>query len=126
MKLSKEQVGKLDPELQKALEEANGYESIRAIMVLDPKPSLGLVPLRPSDFSDRTAYRKALILSQEQQVSQQLDYAKQALAGHCLDVKGGRFSPAVVVEGTVGDIVSSLNLPEVKYARLDKAISLPD
>jgi hypothetical protein len=125
MKLSSEQVRKIDPELYKALKQAKGHEPLRTIMVLATglSKSANQIP-QSADFSDRTAYRKALIDTQKQLINEQLSVVKQALNDYSLSVKGGDISQAVVVEGSAGNILSSLDLPAVKYASLDKELSI--
>lgn len=123
MKLSTHQISKIDNALKEALEQAEGHEFLRTVMVLgSPRKEQSGSKLKPSDFPSRTAYREALISDTQQHQSTYLGNVKKGLADLALDVKGGAISQSVVVEGTAGNILSSLELPEVRHASLDQPI----
>jgi hypothetical protein len=125
MKLSSSQANKVDPALRQALEQAEGHESLRTVMIVgSEKPAKAENLPAPSGFPDRVAYRKALIETKQKQILAELSTVKSELAGRSLRVKGGTTSRAVVVEGAAGDILSSLDLPDVHHASLDHKISI--
>lgn len=124
MKVSAPQTTKIDSALHNALEKAEGHEPLRTVMILESsRKSKRPVP-DSTDFPDRTTYRKALIENQQAELVDELTNVKQELNDRSLRVKGGHISRAVVVEGTARDILSSLELPEVKHASLDQPLEL--
>ena len=64
MKLSETHLAKIDPAMRDALENADGNEILRCVMLLGTEEvESQVVALSPSQFPSRQAYRKALICS---------------------------------------------------------------
>lgn len=129
MKLSERQIEKMDPLLLDALRRAQGDEVIRAVMVLGPesgdtKREDVSQALNPARFPSHEVYRRALIAKRKNQLVLRLCDTLRALSELSLTPRGGTTSRAVVVEGTAHQILTSLELPGVSHASLDRPIGL--
>lgn len=138
MKLKDTSVEKADPLLREALQNAEGDEVIRTIMLLDSEgdttESRGAESdaeteteteeLHPSQFSTREEYRRNLIEQQKQKTTKRTRSTMQALLELSLRPVGGAISRAVVVEGSTRQIAAALDLPGVRHAILDRSIQL--
>jgi hypothetical protein len=128
VKLNEIQLQKADPVLREALKQAKGDERLRAVMVLasgeGKSPDGTDESIRPGQFPSRSGYRKALIAQREQQLMADLGATMSALEALSLNVRGGKTSPTVVVEGLAREILSSLELPGVRHASLDQPLEL--
>jgi len=128
MRLEQSHIDKIDPLLQDALKRAKRNEILRTVMLLSPVEEAGRergdqAP-DPSQFSSRVDYRRALIEHRQVQLADDIDPTLQALRDMSLTPRGGMIGPVVVIEGTAGQIVASLDLPGVRHASLDRPIIL--
>jgi hypothetical protein len=77
------------------------------------------IHIKPSQFSSRLAYRKALIDQRRSSLSISIGPTIQSLRELSLEVHGGQSTRAVVVEGSASNIDRGLQLPGVRSAALD-------
>lgn len=123
MKLSETHLAKIDFLLRDALENADGNEILRCVMLLGTEEAEHQVvdqDLDPSQFSSRQAYRQALITQRQEVLARQLGQTLQILQALSLVPRGGQISPTVVVEGSAGQIWAALALPDVRHATESK------
>ncbi len=129
MELGTKKAAKIDPLLREKLQSVGGDENIRVLMVLgeDERSSRIEQQLRPSQFASRTAWREALIEQRRSQVADEIGNTLEDLRKLSLQPQGGTLGRTVVVEGSARDIATSLELPGVRHASLDRPIELaPD
>jgi hypothetical protein len=125
MKLQKDQARKADAGLRKALESAADDEVVRAILALATEADAEATAApAPGDFSDRVAYRKALIARQKHTLQAQTAAVRQALQELSLQVRGGTVLPTVVVEGPARAVAQALALPGIMEGSLDREFRL--
>jgi hypothetical protein len=118
------QAQKADPALREALENAEGHETLRTVMVLGGETiaSDDSSSPQPDAFEDRTQYRQALISHQKNRLSQEIGAVKTQLRQRALNLSGGTITRAVVVEGKASDLLDALELPGVRHASLDQPL----
>ncbi len=128
MELSANKAAKIDPLLREKLQGARGDETIRVVMVLGEDEHSSRIDrqLHPSQFPSRTAWREALIKQRGSQLEDEIGDTLESLRRLSLQPRGGTIGRTVVVEGPVRDIVSSLELPGVRHASLDRPIMLTE
>ena len=116
---------KIDPLLQEKLANAPENEILRVIMRLngENKSNLNLNSISPADFPNRIEYRKALIAARQQQLAGDIGVTKQALENLALKTYGGTNTRSLVVEGTVNQILQSLELSGIESANLDRGFT---
>lgn len=125
MKLSKIHLAKTDPLLRDALENANGDEILRCLMLLrGQEAEVVSQELEPSQFRSRQAYREALIAQRQELLARQTSHTRKALQALSLKPRGGDISMIIVVEGTPCQIWAALALPGIGHATLDRVIEL--
>lgn len=126
MKIDERYLTKADPQLRNALKEAKGSEVLRAIMLLgsDEEGHDLDQDLHPSEFPSRRAWREALIARRQRELELEIRDTLQALKNLDLKARGGKTSRTVVVEGPARQILTSLELPGVRHASLDRSIEL--
>lgn len=129
MKLTERHIKKVDSLLLDALMRAQGDEVIRAVMLLGPEheetEKRGVSQtLDPTQFPSREAYRRALIAKRKSQLTPHLRDTLRALSELSLTPRGGTVSRAVMVEGPAHQILTSLELPGVCHASLDRPVEL--
>jgi len=128
MELSANTAAKIDPLLRERLRNAREDETIRVVMVLGEDEHSSRIDreMHPSQFPSRTAWREALIKQRQSQLASEIGDTLEGLRERSLQPRGGTISHTVVVEGSVRDIVSSLELPGVRHASLDRPIELSE
>ncbi|MEM9276708.1 MAG: NACHT domain-containing protein [Cyanobacteria bacterium P01_F01_bin.143] len=116
---------KIDPFLQDKLANAPENEILRVIMRLsgENKSNLDLNSISPADFPNRIEYRKALISARQKQLAGDIGATKQALENLALKTYGGENTRSLVVEGTVNQILHSLELSGIESANLDRGFT---
>jgi hypothetical protein len=128
LRLSKAQRDKSDTALRKALQNAEGDEVLRSLMVLGEDDTSSEAEsdiqydkgeLDPSQFFSRVEYRSALIEKQQEKTTRHIGPTMQALYDLSLRPVGGTISKAVAVEGPARQIAAALKLPGVRHAILD-------
>lgn len=125
MKLSETYLAKTDLLLHDALENANGDEILRCLMLLGGQDaSVASQELDLSQFPSRQAYREALIAQRQELLARQTSHTRKALQALSLKPRGGDISMIVVVEGTACQIFAALALPGIRHATLDRVIQL--
>ena len=126
MKLNERHIAKTDPLLEDRLKHAREDENIRAVMVLEPEEPTGSIHKQPhpSQFPSRQAWREALVEQRKGQLEDEIGGTLKELRELALKPQGGKIAQAVVVEGPAANIASSLDLPGVRHARLDREIEL--
>lgn len=125
MKLCETYLAKTDPLLRDALENANGDEILRCLMLLGGQEApVASQELDPSQFPSRQAYREALIAQRQELLAHQTSHTRKALQALSLKPRGGDISMIVVVEGTACKIWAALALPGIRHATLDRVIRL--
>lgn len=125
MQLTKQQESKIDPLLKDILPHTERDEVLQVVMVLEDEEGKTVTgeTLKPSDFSSRVEYRKALIEQRKQQLERgNIGKTIEELNQLNLTIHGGKASRFLVVEGTAEEIVKSLALSGVKSASLDQII----
>ncbi len=127
MKLKNFHIEKSDPLLVSALEKAKPNEQLRIIAKLstggktEPRIEEFVAPAR---FTSRSAYRAHLIEKRKRRLAENHDETRQSLKNLSLEIKGGKLSKVVVLEGGARQILSSLELPGIAHASLDRRIDL--
>lgn len=118
-------LGKIDPLLQDKLANAPENEILRVVMRLsgENKSDIDLNSISPADFPNRIEYRKALIAARQQQLAGDIGATKQALENLALKTYGGENTRSLVVEGTVNQILQSLELSGIESANLDRGFT---
>lgn len=126
MKIRSDLQEKTDEGLRAALQAAEEHEVLRTLMLLetDDDEEAPLEP-HPQDYPSRQAYRAALISQKADQAQMRQRTIREALVARSLELRGGAFGNALIVEGTARDIVASLELPGVKHASLDAIFEPP-
>ena len=127
MQLNERYIAKIDSLLRDALADAPDDAILRAVMVLGPdegSEGASEPDLHPSAFPSRVAWRQALIARREQQLARETGRTVDALRDLCLRPCGGTIGRTVVVEGTAQHILTSLELPGVLHASLDRPIAV--
>jgi len=135
MKLNKRHIDKIDVLLEDALLNARGDELLKVVIVLDSQRAnretlsqqLSQQP-KPSEFPNRTAWRKALIAQQQTQLAKAIGDQIEGLKDLSLTTHGGITTNIVVVEGAARQILRALELPGVSHASLNQplVILFPD
>jgi hypothetical protein len=116
---------KADGLLRDALRQAQGSERLRAIVQLDAGMGSGPSAYSdPAQFGTRAAWQKARVAELKGRVAAATQLTRQALADLQVVVLGGELSNTIVIEGTADQIASSLELPGVTAASLDRAVSV--
>lgn len=130
--LTAQALSKADESLRRTLKSAKKDAVLRAVLVLerdseglgnvdaDPKPAV-----RPTQFSSRVDYRKALIERQASRNSAETGSTIDQLKELSLKVRGGKLTRAVVVEGSAAMIAKALKLRGVRSATLDQKLDAP-
>ncbi len=127
MKLNHELLMKADERLREALEQAQGDEVLRAIVLLtagDQRNEGERLEPDPRHFTSRKAYREELIACRRRQMVHSLKQTIEMLSALDLTTHGGEIGHTLVVEGTASRIAASLALPAVRHASLDRSIEL--
>ena len=129
MKLEARHDDKIDPLLWDALRRAKEDEVLRVVMVLGPEPGdtekgLGAKELGPSEYASRVEYRQALIEQRRTWLYDRVGGTLRALRDLSLTSRKETLSGTVVVEGPASQILTSLDLPGVYHASLDRPIEL--
>ena len=117
---------KADPQLKKTLKGSPPGKIVRAILTLaDMEDNASKGPAATLDkvsFGEREDYRAALIDKQKGLISRQNEETIQNLEKLGLSLFGGSISRAIVVEGPVEKVKSSLNLSGVVSASFDRLV----
>jgi hypothetical protein len=126
LKLNEKHIAKTDPLLEDRLKHAREDENIRAVMVLGPEEPTGSIHKQPhpSQFPSRQAWRETLVKQRKGQIEGEIGGTLKQLRELSLNPQGGKIGQAVVVEGPAANIASSLDLPGVHHASLDREIAL--
>lgn len=96
MKLSETHLAKIDPAMRDALENADGNEILRCVMLLGTEEvESQVVALSPSQFPSRQAYRKALIA--QRFLARHIGQTLQILQALSLAPRGGQISSTVAL-----------------------------
>ena len=85
---------------------------------------MGSGALKPNQFASRAAYRKELIACRQKELAKAHHETLAALTELDVHPRGGKIGRTVVIEGTVSQVLSSLELPGVAQASLDRKIGL--
>ena len=114
---------KIDPQLQEKLAYAPENEILRVIVRLsgENQSNINSQSITPADFPNRTEYRKALIAQRQQQLVGDIGATKKAIENLDLKTYGGINTKTLVVEGTVNQILHSLELSGIDSATLDRS-----
>lgn len=127
MKLNDFHRKKSDPLLIKALEKAKPNEQLRIVAKLssDGKSESAIEEfLAPASFTSRSEYRAHLIDKRKRAMAGNHNETRQSLKKLPLEIKGGKLSRIVVLEGGAQEILLSLELPGIAHASLDRQIDL--
>ncbi len=112
----------IDSLLQDKLANAPDSEILRVVMRLreENKSNVDRKSISPADFTNRIEYRKALIAQRQQQLAGDIGATKKAIENLVFKTYGGINTSSLVVEGTVNQILRSLELSGIESATLDR------
>ncbi|MEM8721668.1 MAG: NACHT domain-containing protein [Cyanobacteria bacterium P01_G01_bin.39] len=115
-------LNKIDPLLQDKLANASDNEILRVVMRLRSENQVNTesTAISPADFPNRIEYRQALIAQRQKQLAGDVGATKKAIANLVLETYGGVNTSSLVVEGTVEQILQSLDLSGIESATLDR------
>jgi hypothetical protein len=122
MRIDSDALEKADPELERALREADEDETVRAIMVLG-NGELAHEPITAEQFASRHDYREAMIQKQRDSVERSTGGIRKAVQDLNLITQAGNISRTVLVEGAAKQILRALELPGVQHASLDQRLT---
>ncbi len=121
-------LAKADDALAAALRDADDDDGLRAIVELEASPSDDTpapAPVRASDYTSRTTYRKALLDQRQQQLELSLGPTVEAIKRLGIEALGSKAaSKTLVVQGPARTIAQMLEVSRVKAASLDRRLDL--
>ena len=128
MNLTPSQQAKVDPRLQEILTNADKNDYLHVIMILkeDESNTQHSNQILPTEFSSRAEYRKALIKHRKQQLARgTIEQTITDLQELSLDIQfQSETTKVLVVEGTVAQILESLNLAGVESVFADRIVEI--